>query len=234
MCCCAAGPGPERGGRWREHWQVIDAIAFKYRTGTPWMDLPEHFGSWKGAYNRFRKWAAEGTRARVFTALLAQADAEGDLERPSRSTPRSCERVSTPPGPVKAGVGRRQGGTGRGSGQASRPRISPAPSNFTRSRNRSAPPTRPANAVWRRPSGTSGSPSNTDEIRANGPPGGLLARWSLDRCELRSGRTAQQDALIQLAAPEQAGRANTKRIRQYQQFFDEGLRQAERRCGTAR
>ncbi|MGW6257046.1 hypothetical protein [Streptomyces sp. NPDC055085] len=28
---------------------MIDAIAFKYRTGTPWMDLPEHFGSWKGA-----------------------------------------------------------------------------------------------------------------------------------------------------------------------------------------
>ncbi|MFF9282908.1 transposase, partial [Streptomyces griseosporeus] len=40
---------PRRGGRWRDHRQVIDAIAFKYRTGTPWMDLPEHFGSWKGA-----------------------------------------------------------------------------------------------------------------------------------------------------------------------------------------
>jgi transposase len=40
---------------------VIDAIAFKYRTGTPWMDLPEHFGSWKGAHNHLRKWAADGT-----------------------------------------------------------------------------------------------------------------------------------------------------------------------------
>ncbi|MER7054934.1 MULTISPECIES: transposase [unclassified Streptomyces] len=36
---------PRRGGRWRDHRQVIDAIAFKYRTGTPWMDLPEEFGS---------------------------------------------------------------------------------------------------------------------------------------------------------------------------------------------
>ncbi|MGW0900047.1 transposase [Streptomyces goshikiensis] len=26
---------PKRGGRWRDHRQVIDAIAFKYRTGTP-------------------------------------------------------------------------------------------------------------------------------------------------------------------------------------------------------
>lgn len=59
---------------------MIDAIAFKYRTGTPWMDLPEHFGSWKGAHNRLRKWATDGTWKKVFTALLAQADAEGDLD----------------------------------------------------------------------------------------------------------------------------------------------------------
>ncbi|GAA4329258.1 IS5 family transposase [Streptomyces venetus] len=70
---------PRRGGRWRDHRQLIDAIAFKYRTGTPWMDLPKHFGSWKGVHNRLRKWAADGTWERVFTALLAQADAEGDL-----------------------------------------------------------------------------------------------------------------------------------------------------------
>ncbi|MFI1377245.1 transposase [Streptomyces longwoodensis] len=71
---------PRRGGRWRDHRQVIDAIAFKYRTGTPWMDLPEHFGSWKGAHNRLRKWAADRTWEKVFTALLAHSDAEGDLD----------------------------------------------------------------------------------------------------------------------------------------------------------
>ncbi|WP_414079852.1 IS5 family transposase [Streptomyces sp. KN37] len=71
---------PKRGGRWRDHRQMIDAIAFKYRTGTPWMDLPEHFGSWKGAHNRLRKWAADGTWEKVFIALLAQADTEGDLD----------------------------------------------------------------------------------------------------------------------------------------------------------
>lgn len=59
---------------------MIGAIAFKYRTGTPWRDLPEHFGSWKGAHNRLRKWATDGTWKKVFTALLAQADAEGDLD----------------------------------------------------------------------------------------------------------------------------------------------------------
>ncbi|MEV5150128.1 hypothetical protein AB0L14_38735 [Streptomyces sp. NPDC052727] len=46
---------------------------------TPWTDLPEHFGSGKGAHNRLRKWAGDGTWEKVFTVLLAQADAEGDL-----------------------------------------------------------------------------------------------------------------------------------------------------------
>ncbi|MFE2165864.1 IS5 family transposase [Streptomyces sp. NPDC059447] len=71
---------PRRGGRWRDHRQVIDAIAFKYRTGTPRMDLPERFGSWKGAHSRLRMWAIDGTWERVFAALLAQADAEDDLD----------------------------------------------------------------------------------------------------------------------------------------------------------
>ncbi|MEU6934976.1 transposase [Streptomyces sp. 2RAF24] len=58
---------------------MIDAIAFKYGTGTPWTDPPEHSGSRKGAHNRLRKWTADGTREKVFHTLLAQADDEGDL-----------------------------------------------------------------------------------------------------------------------------------------------------------
>ncbi|MEW1568905.1 hypothetical protein AB0454_38855 [Streptomyces sp. NPDC093509] len=42
---------PRRGGRWRDHQQVIDTIALKYRTGTLRMDLPERFGSGKAAHN---------------------------------------------------------------------------------------------------------------------------------------------------------------------------------------
>ncbi|BFO18302.1 IS5 family transposase [Streptomyces sp. KM77-8] len=58
---------------------MLDAIAFKYRTGSPWVDLPKHFGSWKGVHNRLRTWAADGTLERVFTALPVQADTAGDL-----------------------------------------------------------------------------------------------------------------------------------------------------------
>jgi transposase len=42
--------------------------------------LPAEYGSWKGVYTRLRNWAIDGTWERVFTALLAQADADGDLD----------------------------------------------------------------------------------------------------------------------------------------------------------
>ncbi|MGP4115456.1 IS5 family transposase [Streptomyces sp. 4N509B] len=71
---------PRRGGRWRDHRQVIDAIAFTFRTGTQWVHLPEKYGTWRGAYNRLRMWALDGTWERVFTALVARADADEDLQ----------------------------------------------------------------------------------------------------------------------------------------------------------
>ncbi len=60
---------------------MIDAVAYKFRTGTRWVHLPEKYGNWRGVYNRLRMWAVDGTWERVFTALVAQADADGDLGR---------------------------------------------------------------------------------------------------------------------------------------------------------
>ncbi|MFF7205485.1 IS5 family transposase [Streptomyces sp. NPDC008141] len=70
---------PRRGGRWRDHREVIDAIAWKFQTGSQWIHLPEKYGNWRGVYNRLRMWAIDGTWERVFTALVAQADADDDL-----------------------------------------------------------------------------------------------------------------------------------------------------------
>ncbi|WP_107105470.1 transposase [Streptomyces roseifaciens] len=39
----------KRGGRWRDHREVIDAIAWKFQTGSQWVHLPEKYGSWEGA-----------------------------------------------------------------------------------------------------------------------------------------------------------------------------------------
>ncbi|MER6540750.1 transposase [Streptomyces sp900105755] len=56
---------PKRGGRWRDHRGMIDAIAFKFQTGTQWVHLPEKYGNWRGVYNRLRMWAVDGTWERV-------------------------------------------------------------------------------------------------------------------------------------------------------------------------
>lgn len=68
---------PKRGGRWRDHRQMIDAIAFKFRTGTQWMHLPEKYGNWRGVY-RLRMWAADGTWVRMFHRVDGPKRASAD------------------------------------------------------------------------------------------------------------------------------------------------------------
>ncbi len=58
---------------------MIDAIAWKFQAGSQWGHLPEKYGNWRGVYNRLRRWAADGAWERVFTALVAQADADEDV-----------------------------------------------------------------------------------------------------------------------------------------------------------
>ncbi|MFJ3705569.1 MULTISPECIES: transposase [unclassified Streptomyces] len=52
---------PKLGGRWRDHRQVIDAIACKFQTGKQWVHLPEKHGNWRGVYKGLRMWALDGT-----------------------------------------------------------------------------------------------------------------------------------------------------------------------------
>lgn len=70
---------PRRGGRCRDYREVIDAIAWKFQTGSQWVHLPEKYGNWRGVNNRLRMWAVDDTWGRVFTALMAQADAAEGL-----------------------------------------------------------------------------------------------------------------------------------------------------------
>lgn len=70
----------QRGGRWIRHRKIINGISYPLRTGVPWRDLPARFGSWKTAYERHRRWSADGTWDRIFAAVLADADAEGRID----------------------------------------------------------------------------------------------------------------------------------------------------------
>jgi transposase len=69
-----------RGGRWRDHRQVVEAICWKYRTGSTWRELPARFGPWQTAYERLTRWSADGTWARLLARAQTDADGAGELD----------------------------------------------------------------------------------------------------------------------------------------------------------
>src|SRR3954465_13717064 len=69
-----------RGGRWRDHRQVIEALSWKYRTGSPWRGLPERVGPWQPASERLTRWSRDGTWAKLLARAQADADAAGELD----------------------------------------------------------------------------------------------------------------------------------------------------------
>ena len=58
---------------------MVEGIVFRYRTGTPWRDLPEQFGPWQTVWKRHRRYAGDGTWDRVL-ARLTDADAAGQID----------------------------------------------------------------------------------------------------------------------------------------------------------
>jgi len=69
-----------RGGRWRDHRQVLNGILFRTRSGVPWRDLPERYGPWQTVYKRFARWEQDGTWARIEARLRTEADGAGALD----------------------------------------------------------------------------------------------------------------------------------------------------------
>ncbi|WP_107486547.1 MULTISPECIES: IS5 family transposase [unclassified Streptomyces] len=73
-------PSGGRGGRWNDHRTVVNGILFRIRTGVPWRDLPERYGSWKTVYERHRRWSADGTWDRILQSVQADADLVGRID----------------------------------------------------------------------------------------------------------------------------------------------------------
>jgi transposase len=54
----------------------LEAVLWMVRTGAPWRDLPELFGSWNSVFRRFRRWAQAGVFERLFHILSGDPDFE--------------------------------------------------------------------------------------------------------------------------------------------------------------
>lgn len=73
---CRSG---RRGRPWVPHREVLEAIAWRYRTGAPWRDLPADLGKWQTVWHRHRAWSGDGTYLAMF---LAVQDHYGDQGQP--------------------------------------------------------------------------------------------------------------------------------------------------------
>lgn len=65
-----------RGRPWNDHRRTLEGIAWRFRTGSPWRDLPTEFGPWQSVWERHRRWSTDGTYTAMFTAVREEAGVE--------------------------------------------------------------------------------------------------------------------------------------------------------------
>src|SRR5437868_658822 len=85
----------------RDNRLFVDAALWVAKTGAPWRDLPERFGNWNSAYQRFARWARKGVWARVLEEL-ADPDVEWLILDSTivRAHPHAAGAKKSPAGPT--------------------------------------------------------------------------------------------------------------------------------------
>jgi putative transposase len=64
---------------------ILEGIAWRFRAGAPWRDLPVDFGPWKTVWKRHYRWSVDGTYARVFLAVQQAFGGRCELAEEVRS-----------------------------------------------------------------------------------------------------------------------------------------------------
>ena len=64
-------PNKPRGVARVDDRRVVNGIFYVLRTGSPWRDLPERYGPYTTAYNRYNRWAKAGVWLKIFERLAA-------------------------------------------------------------------------------------------------------------------------------------------------------------------
>jgi putative transposase len=70
--------GRRRGRPWNDHRRTLEGIAWRFRTGSPWRDLPTEFGPWQSVWERHKRWSTDGTYAKMFAAVREEAGVEDE------------------------------------------------------------------------------------------------------------------------------------------------------------
>jgi len=68
------GRKSDPGGTAADSRLLLEAVPVRFRTGSPWRDIPERFGRWGSVSRRFRRRVLSGVPERIFNALSEDFD----------------------------------------------------------------------------------------------------------------------------------------------------------------
>jgi transposase len=72
--CLGKQTDPGRSGG--DNRRFVEAVLWVVRTGSPWRDLPAHYGNWSTAFRRFSDWRKADVFKRIFDSCSDDADME--------------------------------------------------------------------------------------------------------------------------------------------------------------
>jgi transposase len=94
----------QRGGQWRPHRELLNAMFWKLNTGASWRDLPERYGPWQTVYDRFQRWQRDGTLQRLLDRLQLRMDELGRIDWDTWCVDGSNIRAARPAAGAKKGA----------------------------------------------------------------------------------------------------------------------------------
>jgi transposase len=66
-----------RGRPLADHRLILEGIAWRFRTGSPWRDLPEEFGPWQTVWKRHHRFSIDGTYQQMFDTVRSSYGIDG-------------------------------------------------------------------------------------------------------------------------------------------------------------
>ena len=69
----------KRGNRFSDHRLMLEGIAWRFRVGCPWRDLPTDFGPWQTVWKRHHRWSLDGTYDVMFAQVAAVFGLDAEL-----------------------------------------------------------------------------------------------------------------------------------------------------------
>ncbi len=64
----------------RDPRELLNAIIWVLRTGSPWRAVPKKYGPHTTAYNNFRKWTEEGIMEKIFKKFSPEAEQTSQIQ----------------------------------------------------------------------------------------------------------------------------------------------------------